>query len=115
VDGAGELAHGSRGERVLPITLVAHAGSKPDDAVFRTPTDARTDVKVEIKKRVFSPDALTFSIAVDHATISQAAHCAAQHRIATIQTGFDLVIGTRAVRIEATLPWRCGGKELQEP
>jgi hypothetical protein len=115
VDGAGELAQGPRGERVLPITLAARPGSKAGDAVFRTPADARTDVKVEIKKRAFSDNVLTFSIAVDHATISQAARCAARHRVATIETGFDLVIGARDVRIEATLPWRCDGKELQEP
>jgi hypothetical protein len=116
VGGAGELAKGAGGSRLLPVTLQARSGSKPTEATYQTPSGVSPSVRVDVKSREPLIGLWEFSIKVDHATISSPTRCGGGSPATTrLATSFALKTTSDEVAVGATLPWQCRGSELKTP
>jgi hypothetical protein len=115
--GAGELANGPDGGGLLPLSLPAARGSKPDEAVFETPSGAQPKVRVELKQRDPDNGELEFSIRVERVVIRSPVSCHGAPKPSTLlATTFTLSSGVEGrTEISAEWPWRCRSDELRAP
>jgi len=115
--GAGELATGRDGGGLLPLSLPAARGSKPDEAVFETPTGAQPKVRVELKQRDPDDGELEFSITLEGVVIRSPVWCHGAPEPSTLlATTFTLSGGVEGpTEIGVERPWRCRSDELRAP
>jgi hypothetical protein len=115
--GAGELANGPDGGGLLPLILPAARGSKPDEAVFETPSEAKPKVRVELKQRDPDNGELEFSIRVERVVIRSPVSCHGAPEPSTrLATTFTLSGGTQGpAEISVEWPSRCRSDELRAP
>ena len=99
------------------MSLPAARGSKPDEAVFETPTGAQPKVRVELKQRDPDDGELEFSITVERVVIRSPVSCHGAPEPSTLlATTFTLSGGVEGpTEISVEWPWRCRSDELRAP
>lgn len=112
-----ELTRRADEASLLPITLQARAGSKPNAAIYQTASGVRPSVWMEVKTRDPRTGLTEFLISVDRATILGPERCAgAPHPSTLLETRFSLHdAGSLPIAVQAKLHWECLPGELRMP
>ncbi len=118
--GAGELAKGTGGADILPITLAARPGSTANAAIFETPPRSRPILRIEIKNRDPRKALLEFTLRLDGAAIPAfPALCAGSSPATHLATSFRIDDGVNPPVVVSTVrAWRCSdliGRDPQKP
>jgi alpha-tubulin suppressor-like RCC1 family protein len=116
--GAGELVRGAGGAVLLPLTLVARAGSTPTAAIYETASGVQPVVRVEVKNRESGVDVLEYLVTVSRATAPVGPALCSGGATATTSLRTRLRLdagGDEAVDLDVTVPWRCLGRQLRSP
>jgi hypothetical protein len=109
VEGVGELVKGADGVPILPMTLTARPGGKPNAAIFETTSAARPSVRIEIRNRDPQKALFEFSLRVDRASVPAFPElCEGQPLATNLTTSFIMDDGVNpAMAVSTVAPWRC--------